>query len=59
MIVEGMARLATAAESKVFRDLQAEAKLAVDQLAAAAKVQLAVVAASELDRLRSTAKAKG
>jgi hypothetical protein len=58
MIVEGMARMATPAEAKAFRDLQADAKRAVDELAAASKVQLAVVAASELDRLRSAAKPK-
>jgi hypothetical protein len=58
MIVEGLARLATPAEAQAFRDLQAEAKQAVDQMIAAAKVQVAVVAASELERLRSAAKPK-
>jgi hypothetical protein len=58
MIVEGLARLATPAEAKAFRDLQAEAKRAVDQMIAAAKVQVAVVAASELERLRNAAKPK-
>jgi hypothetical protein len=59
MIVEGMARLATPAEAKVFRDAQAEAKDAVDQMLAAAKVQVAVVPALELERLRTAAKSKG
>ena len=59
MIVEGLGRLATPAEAKAFRDLQAEAKRAVEDLAAAAKVQLAVVAASELERLKVASRSKG
>lgn len=59
MIVEGLARLATPAEAKAFREAQAVAKAAVDEMTAAAKVQLAVVAASELARLKDAVKAKG
>jgi hypothetical protein len=59
MIVEGLARLATPQEAQAFREMQAAAKDAVDQMLAAAKVQVAVVAASELDRLRNAAKSKG
>src|SRR3954462_4068936 len=58
MIVEGLARLGTPSESRAFREMQAEAKQAVDQMIAAAKVQVAVVAASELERLKIAAKAK-
>jgi hypothetical protein len=59
LIVEGVARLANNAEAQTFRDLQAEAKRAADQLAAAAKVQLAVMSALELDKLRGLTKSKG
>jgi hypothetical protein len=59
LIVEGFVRLADSIETQTFRDLQAEAKRAADQLAAAAKVQLAVMSALELDKLRGSTKSKG
>ena len=43
MIVEGLARLASATERDAFRALQAEACLLAEQVAAASKVQLAVL----------------
>ena len=58
MVTEGTARLATADESKTYRDAQAQAKQAADQAAEAAKVQLTVVSASELAKLASGRKEK-
>jgi len=58
MVTEGTARLATADESKAYRDAQAQAKQAADQAAEAAKVQLTVVSASELAKLTSGKKEK-
>ena len=55
----GIARLANSAEAQAFRELQAEAKRAADQLAAAAKVQLAVLSAMELESCRGSTKSKG
>ncbi len=52
MLVEGVARLATAKEEMAFRTVQAEAKRAADQ-AAAAKVQFTVVSTTELNKLKS------
>ena len=52
MVVEGSAHLATAAEAKAFRAVQAEAKRVADQ-AAAAKVQFTVVSTSELYKLKN------
>lgn len=53
MIVEGKARLATPEESAGFREQVAEAKRAADQAAAANRIQIAVVADSELKTLKS------
>ncbi|MGA2267703.1 MAG: hypothetical protein ABSH44_04450 [Bryobacteraceae bacterium] len=52
MIVEGLARLATAEEAKAFSELQAEARRVAEQVAAAAKVQLAVLSTTELNKLK-------
>jgi prolyl-tRNA synthetase len=54
MVVEGSAHLATAAEAKAFRAVQAEAKRVADQAAAAAKVQFTVVSTSELYKLKNS-----
>ena len=54
MLVEGVARLATAEEAMTFRAVQAEAKRAADQEAAAAKVQFTVLSTTELNRLKGT-----
>jgi ribosomal protein L9 len=53
MLVDGVARLATAPEAKAFREEQVEAKQAADQAAAAAKVQFTVVSTTELNKLKS------
>jgi hypothetical protein len=52
MLVEGLVRLATLAEAEAFRLLQAEAKRAADQVAAMARVQLAVLSTDELNSLK-------
>lgn len=56
MIVEGTARLAKPEEAKAFREQQAEAKKAADQLAAANKVRFSVLAAEDLDKLKAAAR---
>jgi hypothetical protein len=53
MVVDGVARLATAQEAKTFRAAQVEAKRVADQAAAAAKVQFTVVSTTELNNLKS------
>ena len=53
MLVNGVARLATAAEAKAFRAAQVEAKRVAEQAAAAAKVQFTVVSTTELNKLKS------
>ena len=52
MLIEGAARLATADEAKKYRDNSDEVRKAAEQAAAAARVQLTVVSASELERLK-------
>ena len=58
MIVEGLARLASAAERDAFRAVQAEACLVAEQVAAASKVQLAVLSSAELQKLKGFQKSK-
>lgn len=53
LVVDGLARLANEAESRRYREQEAEAKRAADEQAAAARVQLTVIPASELEKLRS------
>ncbi len=53
MIVQGLARLAEEAEATLFRAAQAEATKLAEQTAAAAKVQLTVLTAAELNKLKS------
>ena len=53
LLVEGMARLASKEEAKVYREALAEAKRAADRAAAATRLQLTVLSTTELDRLRS------
>ena len=59
MVVEGTVRLASESEAEKFRQQQAEAKRVLDQAAAAAKVQLAVLSTDELNRLKGLPKSKG
>ncbi len=56
LVVEGKARLASAEETKAFRDRSAEAKATADQQAAAGKVQITVLSDSDLRALKSGAK---
>jgi hypothetical protein len=53
MLVEGVARLASATEAAVFQATQAEAMRAAQQEAAAGRVQLSVVSTSELNQLKA------
>jgi hypothetical protein len=56
MIVQGRARLATFEEAKTFREQIAVAKTAAEQLAAAGKVQIAVLSDTDLRVLKGGAK---
>jgi len=56
MIVDGIARLAQDAEREAFDLAKAEAIRLAEQAAAAARVQIAVLSPSELERLRRPAK---
>jgi len=56
MMVEGSARLASAAEARQFREQQTEAKRLADQATAAARVQLTVLTTDDLNRLRNPGK---
>jgi len=51
-IVEGYARLATPEEKEAYHASHAEARRVVEQLAAASKVQFAVLTTPELDKLK-------
>jgi len=53
-IVEGSARLATAEEKEGYHSAHAEARRVLEQLAAANKVQFAVLTNAELDRLKGS-----
>jgi hypothetical protein len=55
-LVDGVARLATAEEKEAYHAAHAEARRAVEQLAAANKVQFAVLTSAELDRLKGKPK---
>ncbi len=53
MVVEGLARLASAAEESEFQMAQAEAARKAEQAAAAARVQLSVISSSELEQIKA------
>lgn len=57
MVVEGSARLATADEAREFQEQKAESKRQAEQLAAASRMQFAVISPNELRRLKSGAQA--
>lgn len=59
MVVEGLARLASAAEKAAFHALQTEAKRMADEIAAASKVEFAVLSTAELKRFKGGTKSKG
>lgn len=52
LLVEGIARLASAEEAEAFHRRHAEAKRLAEQAAAAARVQLAVLSTEEMNTLR-------
>jgi len=56
MIVDGVARLASEAEKRRFREAQAEAQKVAERAALANRVQLSVVTTAELNRLREAAR---
>jgi hypothetical protein len=56
MVVDRVARLATAEEAKKWADQQTDACRAAEQAAAANKVQFSVVPTGELNKLRSAAR---
>jgi hypothetical protein len=56
LLAEGTATLASAADADAFREQQANAKQAIDDAVAAAKVQLTVVSATELERMKGAQK---
>ena len=58
LVVDGLARLANADEKADFQNAQAEALRVAQQLATAAKVQVTVLASSELEKLRKAAGSK-
>lgn len=55
MLVEGIVRLATKAEAAAFKGAQAAAKALVDQTALANMMQVAVLTAADMDKLRQPA----
>jgi hypothetical protein len=52
MIVEGQAQLAPLEQKQTFREAQAEAKRLLDQIEAAARIQVTVVSAAELEKFK-------
>jgi hypothetical protein len=52
MIVEGQARLAAMEQKQAFLESQADAKRLLDQVEAAARIQVTVVSAAELDKFK-------
>ncbi len=56
LLVDGVARLASKEEVKVYREYLAEAKRVADQIAAAARLQLTVLSTTDLDRLKTAAR---
>ena len=57
LIVEGMARLASILEASSFKEAQQEARKAAEDLAANARLQLAAMAAAEVQKLTQAAAA--
>ena len=55
MIVEGCARPASTEEAREFLDQKAEAKRQADQVAAASRMQFAVISPNELRKLKGVA----
>ena len=57
LVIDGQARLANKEELKAYREALAEAKRIAERAAAAARLQVTVLSTTELDRLRSEARA--
>jgi len=57
MVVEGGARLATPDEAREFQEQKTEARRQAEQLAAASRMQFAVLSPSELRKLKTGAQA--
>ncbi len=58
LLVEGLASLASREDADEFRSKQAQAKHALDEAAAASRVQLTVVSTAELERMKGPQKAQ-
>jgi hypothetical protein len=58
LIVEGLARLASEEEIRAFREALEEAQRIAEQVAAAARVEVAVLSSVELAKLRSAGRSK-
>jgi hypothetical protein len=58
LIVDGVARLANAEQTTAFKAAQSAAQKAAEALAAASKVQVTVLASSELERLKNAVSSK-
>ena len=56
LVVEGLARLASAEEIKVYRAFMAEGKRLAEQLVQAARVQLTVISTADLERMKGPAR---
>ncbi len=56
LIVEGVARLATEADTSAFREARAQAKRAADEAMEAAKVQMTFLPAAEWNRIQDAGK---
>jgi hypothetical protein len=60
MVVEGLARVATPEEAKKYRDAVEERRKAAEQTAAASRLQLTVISAVDLEKLKGKSQpAKG
>ena len=56
MVVEGLGRLATAAEREAFHAARAAQRHAAEQLAAAQRVQLTVLSSADVEKLKGKTK---
>jgi len=59
LIVDGLARLATPAEAAAFRTALEEAQKLAEDVAAAARVQIAVLSSADMERLKGASQKKG
>jgi len=59
MVVDGIARLATAEELATYRETLAESRRQAEQVAAANRLQISVLSTRELEQLKADARKKG